>query len=153
VFGLLSDRGDADFENPFVLFVTLTAIQLGAFVFLVFAAFHQSGIWRWALGMVAATFLATGLSYVLTLFMFSSTFGFGPSMMFLIGANQIVLSVAYILAVILLIVAATSDRRKSVSRDWLHWVGVLVVLIHLIVLPIMLSIMSYLVNQSQSNGA
>jgi len=145
--------GDAVLGNGVsVVWGCMAAIQIAAVVILFFGVVRNHGTWRWLLGIVATVYLVTSLNLVANILMFQMTTGVRSSwinsMLFFHGL-QILMAIGYVIGIIILTIAMLRDYTGKTSRDWLHWVGALMVTFHFIIMPMLTWIMSRLLTPSE----
>ncbi len=117
IFGGSSFPGDSGWLTLFFLLQLLA--NLTAVVILLVAPFRCPVQWRWVLATAALTLFIDGLLYANNLQIIPPSAFFRVTIMYGIYAVGIP-------CILLLIVAAIIDVMQKTQRDWLHWIGVLV---------------------------
>ena len=137
VWFLFSAEGDdlSDQGFPSVLFCSFFLAELLSSAILILATFKIRGIWRWVTGLLSVASLATALTFLATAFFFRTT---GPSSIAISISSFFgaVATIAGALNVFFVLFAINTDRKTRTSRDWLHWISLIVFFSQSIAQPI-----------------
>ncbi len=115
-----------------ILFLSIVANVCGA-ILLVVSAFRVQGRWRVAMIFLIAYFLVGSIRLAMLAFTYAGMFWFiehlpwSETVEFVVGA----------IAAVALVVASCLDLVKRAPRDWLHWIGVVVAVVDLALVPLL----------------
>jgi hypothetical protein len=147
VYAIVSGSdSSADQINLSLLFGSLFIVELLACAFLIVASFKISGIWRWVAGMMAVTYLATALTYFATAILLRPAYDLNSLMSVVSAFFSVAVLILGVLNIILVIAAMIIDRRNRISRDWLHWIALIVFFFHSVAQPIIDQLFTYYAN-------
>lgn len=136
IVNLLAENNEPNLQwfayNNFVS----TGLQLISMGFLITACFACPMRWRVPIALLALSCLATGLlNSVHAIMMLDTGFNWIFKIPMFISFGNHIISVCTVIAIC---IAVVMDLQGRTQRDWLHWMGLVAMLIQLTLLPVVL---------------